>query len=790
MAIGDPGTITFSTEAVGGGSLGATAAVPQAGVQGGGVAPLQPVRSGSDWFASTGGMTMPDSNLPEFLNEITAPNRKALEQQQMWDGFVAARSGQTMDEISAEQPWYSKLFGPTNYEIGAQNYNVLRSVSDMEQDLIRRMPELRKLPPEAMAQEFNKLAQSQMTGNGYADAVLQKTFMDRAGPLMDLHTKERVAWQQSELVKAQYASNSSNSTSYHELAKRMAMLGNKAPGDEAEAEKLVQSQISLLDGLSPSAYQTDESYKAAMTAFVRGAADRGEFYTLKFLSQRGVLSALDPDDALQLQEYVKQKQAQYKGIELDNNPQLAEKMALVALYAAEGIGAKPTEAMIDQLNREYAAATGSDDPLYSGVERMRMMAQSAGAHIRAQDADERERKAAAKVADTAQAKLAAQQEDIRKGIVSWRHGTFAQTINAPGADKELLEAAAVEHINETMKTNPEAAMAQLVWNANVGRGAVLKGVADQYQTLARAVLREQPNDAARDLYEQWLMLKTTTAKRLDIDGNPIEGKLTGATTAALYFGDGVNTLFNKIQELMPSAGFELAYEVARGEITTADPTQFTASSRKESEALQARVTDALQKAHPAYLGYFGHQLGDSGRAAAARAIVSAVNESGGLLDTSSEGITAALTLAKLKYGGEDAGKYYWVNGRDDEGRVIGSVGAWLGFMDTKETGPAIEAAIDAVLRANGVEPSKSLKADVFRMRDSENGEPVLYVHTVGKGGWKDVAVTGADIKAEYEKRRKAATRVEAPVPYGYIRQADGTVVQDLTRPRAGGRNTN
>ena len=60
MAIGDPGTITFSTETVGGGSLGATAAVPQAGVQGGGVAPLQAVRSGSDWFAGTGGMTMPD----------------------------------------------------------------------------------------------------------------------------------------------------------------------------------------------------------------------------------------------------------------------------------------------------------------------------------------------------------------------------------------------------------------------------------------------------------------------------------------------------------------------------------------------------------------------------------------------------------------------------------------------------------------------------------------------------------------------------------------------------------
>lgn len=780
MANGDPSTITFNTGTTGGGSLGVSAASPQIGVQGGGVAPAQPMRSGSDWFASTG-MAMPSSNLPQFLEELTAPNRKALEQQQMWDGFVAARSGKTMEEISADKPWYSRLFGPTNYEIGAQNYNVLRSVSDMEQDLLHRMPELRKLPPEAMAQEFNRLAQEQMTGNGYADAVLQKTFMDRAGPLMDLHTKERVAWQQSELVKAQYASNSSNSTSYNEMAKRVSLLGNKAPGDSAEAEKLVQSQLSLLDGLAPSAYQTDESYKAAITAFVRGAADRGEFFTLKFLEDRGVLSALDPDDSLQMQSYVDQKKAQFKTSWMNDNPAAVEQMALVSLYATTGIGAKPVEAMIDQLNRDYAAATGIDIPLYAGAERASLMTQAAGGHIRNQEALLGRLAAASQAADTEQAKLAAQQEGIRAALDSWKTGMFSQLINGPGVDKEVLEANVVQAVNETLKTHPAVAMSELVLNANTGRGAILKGVADQFQTLARSVLRENPNDAAKDLYNQWRMLKNTTAKRIDLEGNPVEGKLTGATTAAMYFGDGVNTMFNKLQALEESrVPFELAYSIARGDITTADPTKFTAESRKESEAAAARVADVLQKANPAYLGYFGNKLGVSGREAASRAIVRAVTESGGLLDTSSEGIAAALTHAKLKYGGEDAGKYYWENGRDDEGHVVGSVGAWLGFMDTKETGPAIEAAIDAALIKHNIEPSKSLKADVFRIRGMEGEEPVLYVNAVGgKAGWQTVVVTGADIKAEYEKRRKAATRTEAPVPPGYVRMPDGSVQRSI-----------
>ncbi|QGH45070.1 internal virion protein [Bacteriophage Titan-X] len=776
----DIGTVTFNTQSALQGGINATPALSgNTGLQGAGVNQVGPVRSGADWFDSTGGMTMPDSNLPEFLQELAAPATAKLKQQQMWDGFVAARAGKTMDEIAATEPWYKKIFGDTNYEIGASMYNTLNQVNEMESDLLRRMPELRQLPPEAMAKEFNDLASARMTGNGFADTVLQKTFMDRAGSLMDLHTKERTAWQQQELVKAQYAANSSASTGFNELAKRTAMLGTSRPMDEKATEALTQAQLSLLDGLSPSRYQTDASYKEAITAFYRGAADRGEFHTLKFLNSRGVLNAIDPDGQLGIQQYVKQAQDRYRSDWLDANPQQAEKMALISLYAAEGIGAKPSQAMIEEMNQTYAAETGSESPLYSGQQMMSTMAQSAGAHIRAQEAVINQRNQAAKAALTDQQKLAAQEEDIRAGIESFKRGTYAQTINIPGVDKELIEANTVQAWNATMAKDPKVAMSQLVWNANTGRGAVLKGVADQFQTTARAVLRDQPNTAAAALYQQWKELKQTTAARIDINGQPVQGRLTGATTAALYFGDGVNTFFNKLQALENGGvNFELAYEVARGEITTDDPTKFDAESRKESEATQARVTEAIAKLNPKYLGMFGNKLGDTGRAAYARAIVRSVTDSGGLLDTSAEGLQAAATHAKLAYGLEDAGKYAWENGRDDEGRVIGGVGAWLGFMDTKETGPSIEKAIDAALRRVNIEPSASLKADVFRMKDSENGEPILYVNAVGEKGWKVVPVYGRDIKAEYEKHTKQQRL--APVPQGYVRMPDGSIQQSIS----------
>lgn len=745
MAAGDPGTITFSPGLAGGGALGVSAQPLNVGVQGGGVVQSSPVQSGASWFGS-GGMTMPDTKLPEFIEEITAPNRKALEQQQMWDGFVAARAGATMEEISAETPWYSKVFGPTNYEIGAQNYNVLKSVADMEQDLLHRMPELRKMGPEAMAQEFNRMASEQMTGNTFADALLQKTFMERAGPMMDLHTKERVAWQQAELVKAQYASNSANSTAFQMLAKANAMLGGAAPADPAEADKLYQAQLSLLDGLSPSMYQTDASYKSAITSFVQGAADRGEFHTLKFLRDRGVLSALDPDSSLTLDRYVKQREAQYKSEFLDQNPGLAHRVAAISLYAAEGVGAVPTAEMIAQVNAEYAAATGASDPLYDGNKLASMMAQSAGAHLNAQEAAATRAAAAAKEGRTEAEKLAAQQEDIATAVNSWDNGSWALTANLPGIDKAMMEASVENHFRTLLQRSPERAFASLVQNFSTGEGAVLPGIKRELMTEASAVLTEQPNDGARALFEKWLAMKGTRAQRLDREGKVVEGTVLGTAAAAAYFDEGVNTLFNKVQTLRQGGvEFELAYEIARGEVTTTDPTKFNAETRKESEQLTSRMSDVIATSNPRWFGFVGNALGNTGREAAARAMVRA-GQVMGVSGRSEEEMQAMYKAAQQMFGLETAGKYAWENGKDDGGNALRSVTSWIGRSDA---GPAIESAIDKALRKHNVEPGRDQPANIVRMRDN-NGEPYLVVQTIGNGSFKYVPVYGADIRKEYD----------------------------------------
>src|SRR5690554_1647162 len=179
----DPHTIRFNTESVGGGPLGVQPAVPQTGVQGGGNTGATTVRRGADWFQNVGGMeTDFGGNLPEFVQGLTEPAMEARRTQQMWEGFAAARSGQQMEEITESQPWYTRVFGPTNYEIGAQHFHVQKQAADVEQDIINRMPELRELTSREMAHELQRISQDSLMGNAYADSLLQKMLMERAGP--------------------------------------------------------------------------------------------------------------------------------------------------------------------------------------------------------------------------------------------------------------------------------------------------------------------------------------------------------------------------------------------------------------------------------------------------------------------------------------------------------------------------------------------------------------------------------------------------------------------------------
>ena len=127
----------FEPQVTEGGGVRASGAAPTLGLQGGNTtASVQLYADTTDIGAG--------SRLPEFLDSVFADKINAVKQQRAWQGFIEAAAGKTAREIADEQPWYSNLFGPTPYELGAQTFTIQKAGSDYEQAVVTTIDELRR----------------------------------------------------------------------------------------------------------------------------------------------------------------------------------------------------------------------------------------------------------------------------------------------------------------------------------------------------------------------------------------------------------------------------------------------------------------------------------------------------------------------------------------------------------------------------------------------------------------------------------------------------------------------
>lgn len=758
----DPSTIQFNTATAQGGTLGARAAVPTVGVQGGGIGTANPVRPAASFFDAAGGMTADlGGNLPKFLDDAFAPALEATKKKREWEGFTAARAGQQMDEIQKSQPWYTQIFGPTNYEIGAATYTAMKHVSDMENDILQRMPELRQKSPAEMARVFNEASEQARTGNSYTDAIIAKTFMERAGPLMDLHTKERVAWQQTQAIRAQFDAADANASSFQTLARSNATLGGSAPEQPEQAELLTQASASYLETLQPSRFQTDASYKAFFKSHFRSLVDKGNYYAVQLLDKNGVLSYLDPDEELELRSYLKTHAGGVGRQDyLDANPEVNLDIAMIGVLANNtAIGGKKALELIEKVNAKHMVDTGSPVPLLDSRQIAQYFGQAVGEHIQMQEAALRERAAAAKAEASEAAKAEARAEDIKGYADAFNNGSLGQQMSLPGADKQLAQATGYQTFMASMEKNPSLALGRLVWNFANG-SAVLDKYKEDLDATGRNVLLPDPSDAAQAYYSRWKAMVSAKANHINERGEVEEGKLTGMATAATYYPKDIHGKLLQLDQLIsPQLPFSIAYKLVFGKEALNAPTTLPAVSREEAQKRESRVASVVKSLSPSVtvplFGEFGTKLSPSSREAAAKSIVAAQQSTVGLFGTDKDSLLAAGQLAKTTRGAEAAGEYFWENLTDNEGNVKRSIGSWLGFENPSVTAPAIENAINAGLRKAKIEPGSLSKYEIFRRADEADGTPSLLIYGIGPGGMTaPVVIGGSEIRDEFNKWRE------------------------------------
>lgn len=785
MAVGDPGTITFSTDTVGSGSLGAQPVNPNISVQGGGVPQVGQVTPAANWFNAAGGMTMPDSTLPQFLEELAAPALQRVAQQKMWDGFVAARNGQSMEEIDKESPWYTKVFGPTNYEIGAQTYFVQKQVADMEQDILTRMPELRKLPPEAMAEEFNRVSQQAMSGNIFADSLLQKNFMDRAGPLMDLHTKERVAWQQTELVKAQVGAISSASTSFQQAMRANARLGADHPNQSAVAESMTQLKLNLFDAMQTSKYQTDGSIKDVIMSAVRGMADRGESYSIQALADQGMFSALEADDAQTLMSYIERAETRNRN-QWAGNPEVIEQIARMQAMINNGIGGEPAMNLAVAINDRYKAETGAARPYYDADQVGGFSATGMKSYIEERNRVDNQQFQLRLQSLNAELKEQAEARNHESAAQAWIRGSWGNAVDMKYIERGDMERAGLAAYQQVAAKDPQSAANTVVYNYSTVGGKVNQMLSDRMRHDVGVTLGEQVSDAFMGEYGRWKQMYTARGMRIDGSGAASATDTSaGPATALAYYGDVINRrMVDFDRQLSTGMAPDVAYRLTFGQAVQDVGGDLRGLDAKQTKDNVAQLKAQLDKQDAGMLSRWfgtGEALHPSTRAVMAN---SAAYYWGQLPQELRAEDRARQSIQMAKQNGlEIAGAYGWVNGREQQ-----SVAAYL--RDNGElSGEVVGELVRSKLKASGAKGDSNESVVIMRLPD-QDGKPVLHALAYTEEGVVDALVTGDDMQSAYRRR---ASIDSMPVPTGYIRAANGEVVPDPNfnfRPQAFGRNTN
>lgn len=590
----DPHTIRFNTESVGGGPLGAQPAVPQMGVQGGGNTGATTVRRGADWFQNVGGMeTDFGGNLPEFVQELAEPALEARRTQQMWEGFTAARSGKQMEEITESQPWYTRIFGPTNYEIGAQHFHVQKQAADVEQDIIRRMPELRQLTSQEMAHELQRISQDSLMGNAYADSLLQKMLMERAGPIMDLHTKERSAWENHELLRLQVDAATTQAAAFQAIMERTAHLGEDHPDFLEAAERQQEAKLILADTLMTSRYQTPESIYAFHRAVGLNAAQTGQFYVLRQLEEFGLLDALNIEQREDYLNTVNAAKSRYKA-NLPMDDELIRMRSEWMVEAGKGLlSAEEALAGAHAINDRWKARTGDTDGLIALGEAQGVAGSALSAFYQAVAADERERQSALAAASTEMERERLRIQQVERDTGVWKDGGIGAIINQGTTTRDNAETIAITHYD----SNPQEALVAAVRQYGFPNH---KFVSERLKTALRQSLPTDPQSewtpAIGQAYAAFKVMENTVYA----GERGVEDTMTGRNAAREYFGDENVRRFRRYEtNLARGMSEDVAWSVAqragsdlpvgRGELTS-DQYDLIQKQLKDSNFLVRAIT--------------------------------------------------------------------------------------------------------------------------------------------------------------------------------------------------------
>ena len=407
---------------------------------GGGVPQMRPTQRGAMRLNSQGGGAQltaralqvpaqaPDPTmalLSKLGGELLRPHIEAERTARYVAGMQQAAQGEAITEIVDEQPWYSKLFGPSSVVDGARAYTAATKATSIAVGIEQNMDKLRSMGPDEFSKHTANLLTSSNTGDATTDAMIAQQVSATLPQAMKSQAKEHLRFKQEVYEGSQL----------EYMQAGFALVGTvdakaRDPNSTTDQNDLVGQSIESAKILVRPEGMDEKLHNKLLATSATQAINSGNFAAYRLLKESGKYDQLSPEEQYSLDRANNQAGARARLTVPDS---FLIKMADFQTMAKRpGVKDADIMAAANAINAEYRQLTGDGSSYLGDGATVQELRQAREERIRL--AEEAKRKAAAE--GSANAKLMAGVNANNAMIVAVAGGDVSPLIRMKDSDRQ------------------------------------------------------------------------------------------------------------------------------------------------------------------------------------------------------------------------------------------------------------------------------------------------------------------------------------------------------------------
>jgi len=307
--------------------------------------------------------------LDQMTQGFLRPYVEAQQKKAYFDGMSQVAQGRALQDIEREQPWFTKIFGPSATVQGAQAMTAMTQVAQAQSEFMAAMPELRSQAPDAVRQYLaEQAARLGSTGDVLVDGLIQQKLAEQWGTMLGTHMKQHMAWRQEDMGEKFIAMQAANGALLQQT------LLQQAGFDDAKRAQEVEK---FTAGLARPQGMTDEAYGTYMARAATAQLHGGNFAAWEAIKATPeawqVISPKTRQELLDSEPKWRQEALKFGPALTQITTDAAQLRVAVQQGAFENEAA--LHAAIDGFNARFAQTSGASGPMYNNLERAALVQQ-------------------------------------------------------------------------------------------------------------------------------------------------------------------------------------------------------------------------------------------------------------------------------------------------------------------------------------------------------------------------------------------------------------------------------